>query len=425
MNFENNFIYAGLSLAFKAVNNLILITILSRFIGLGNFGFLNYMITLVALIATVVDYGYRGYIIKEVSIRKGEIGFSFLANKILLKLIIFLLAIMSLTFYLTYFEKFTAPPVWTVILFCCSALFIDLSYFFFAIFQGKKNFKLELVGLFSFSFILLIGFFLTVYLGRVRYFTASYFIGSLVMIIVTWLLFSSIYKLRILKIFKHFSISQVVSESKCLVPFAIVSIGDIAFSTVDILFVQTFTSVNDLGVYFGCLKIVLVFSVISTLTYTLLMPDFSRIVMKSNKEIKESINKVFIVQISIVFLLCSFFFFFSDSIISVMFGPDFCNNSLFDIAMFKIQILLLIAARYLVVVPAVYLLVSNHHWKRAKLLLIVLIVTIIMHYVLIPKNGISAAINVTVIAYLVLFVLYTCVMYYLISKERKQKIILF
>jgi len=136
---KNNLLYAGLNFGFRAFNSLIVFALLARVIGLTSFGLLSYLITIITSIAIISDFGYGLYIVKEVSANPESVNYSFLLNKIVLKILIFMVLLSFLAIYFFYKEGLNLP-FWLVISFCSSAIFITFSNFFFHFFTQSINF---------------------------------------------------------------------------------------------------------------------------------------------------------------------------------------------------------------------------------------------------------------------------------------------
>lgn len=402
---KKNFLYAGLNFGFRTFNNLVVFGLLARIIGLASFGLLSYLITVATILATITGFGYRMFIVKEVSIDPKSVSYEFLANKVLLKTVTFTFLMGILAIYFFNKEGLNLPT-WSILLFFTSAIFIAFSNFIFSFFHSIDKFYLESVCLSLFTAALIIGTALTWYYDRMRWFMLCYLAGSVLMMIFSWVYFYRNFEVNILKIGRYFSLKKVLGEVKIVLPFAIISIADNLFNSVDTLVLEAYVPKEDLGVYFGCLKMILGLSIISVISYSASFPIISKIMGNPTRlglnKILQLLGVLVLAGIGVSFI----YLFFSQEIANLLFGSKFSEYSQYSVNTFDWQIVLFTISRYIVIVPAIYLLVSGNQLKRVYALVTILLISTCCYFYFIPIYGVTSAMNIVTAANILLGLLY-------------------
>lgn len=402
---SSNLMFAALNFGFRAFNNLVVFVLLVRVIGLSSFGLLSYLITIITTLSILSDFGYGYYIVKEVSINPKSINYDFIANKIVLKVIIFSFIFCLLTVYL-YNKNNLEIPLWSILVFCSSGFFITFSHFSFSFFYSIGKFYLESTCLSFFTVFLIIGTILTWYTGRMRWFMLCYWLGSICMMLGSIFFFYKEFKLSILGIVKYFFLYKVSKEFRVIFPFAIITIIDNLLNSVDIIILEAYASKQDLGIYFGCIKITMALSIASAIASSAFMPIISKILGAPTRKGLIKILRVFggllIVGagISVTYLI------FSQHIINLLYGENFSKTSNYEIAMFNVQIVLIAFSRYLISIPSIYLIASNNHLIRVYILVSTLILSTLNYLYFVPVYGIIATINIMTVMNIALLLLY-------------------
>lgn len=373
---------------------------------MASFGLLTYLITLITLLTTVSVFGYRMLIVKEVSINPSIVNYNYIFDKIALVLIVYVFSMILGAYYLSFRPNLNIPFQYAVG-FLASAIFFALSNLLFSFFHALNKFYLETIALFIFSLILCVGLYYTNQTYNMRWFALSYGIGGFVMSAFCIYFFTRLFNTK--SEGSRFSLSKVKKEFLFVLPFAIISIGDIIFNSVDTLFVEAYLLKEDLGVYIGVLKVALGLSLISVVTYSASFPAISKILAKPSKE---GLKKVLIIQAVLVLcgaLVCLIYYTFNDFIVDVFLGKNFSNASSYDVKMFAKEISLFSFSKYCSVIPAIYLIASGMQMKRVYILISVLLVSTIAYWFLIPKIGLEAAIRILTTSNWFLFSFYSII----------------
>jgi len=240
-----------------------------------------------------------------------------------------------------------------------------------------------------------------------RWFMLFYTLGAIGMMVISYLLFYKNFKINLFDKWDGVSFQLVFQEFKIILPFAIITIVDNLFNTVDSLVLEANASKHELGIYFGCMKVVLGLSVFAAVANSAFLPIISEICRKPSKVGLKQLLKIFGSLILIGLGIVLTYLYFSQSIINLFYGKDFTlGYTKYSINMFDGQIALITFSRYLITIPSIYLLVSGHHLKRVYCLVILMILSTSSYLYFVPLYGIIATINIITTSNIILLLLY-------------------
>lgn len=388
-----NFLYAGANFGLRTFNNLVIFGILARLVGLVNFGLINYLITVISLISALAIFGFRMQIVREVAVNKDIVNLDYILKKIIVVVLFFLICmVVSLYYLLT--RDLNINNV-AVILFCSSALFFSVSGVLFSFFHAINKFYLETYALVAFTIVQVLGLVATWQSGHMRWYALSYGIGAMAMMFVALYFFIQNYKTQLNRSWGQISTKSINREIMLAMPFAIITTGDILLSTADVLIVQEYVSMEDLGIYTGVMKMVLGIGLLSAVAYSALLPTISRLLHKANEK---SFSQLFKLQAAIMLIGgigCMTFYSFDDFFIDLFLGSSFSECSFYAVNMFSKEISLFALSRYWIVIPAIILITSGSQTKRALALVIVFLLSFMAYFLLVPQYGIPVAIRLS------------------------------
>jgi len=401
---QKNFFFSGLNFTFRTFNNLIIYSFLIRVIGLSSFGLLAYLIAVSTIISTITGFGFGLFIVKEVSVNPNIVTPRFVANKLSLQVLFFILLLTVFSGFF-YFKELNLP-FWSAVIFCGSAFFIAFSNFFFSFFSSIDKFFLESISLGAFTFFLVIGAALSWYFGRMRWFMFCYILGSMVMMGISYYFFYKNFEIDFGKIRGYFSFKEMLNEFRSIFPFGLIIVGDNLFTTIDAVILEIYASKFDLGVYFGCIKIILGLTMFTIVVNIVFLPIISRTLEKPTKDGLIYLLKLFLTLQVLGIGIVGVYLSYSDSIVHIVYGVGYSKHSNYEVNMFDWQIASITIGRYLSVIPALYLIASGNHISRVYCIFITLIFSAICYFYYVPDFGILATINIVAISTVLLTILY-------------------
>ena len=419
MNVGNNFLFAGINFGLRIFNNLVIFSLLARVVGLASFGLISYLIALISLLSVISVFGFRMLIVKEVAVDPSIVNSAYVTNKLALISMVFMIAFSVLALYL--YPKDLNIPLYFILAFCFNALFIALSNFILSFFHAINKFHLESWCLILFTSSLLVGLYFTYSFDQMRWFMLFYSIGSVLMFLVCIYMFFVTYKNNTAFEFNLPDYRRLNKDFALILPFAIISIGDIFFNTIDTLIIEAMVSKEDLGVYVAAMKIALGLGLISIVAYSALFPILSKLAIEKSKQTNRKVVLYFLSLISIGTIVPIIYLCFDTLIINLFLGNNFGGLSTYSVDMFSKDIALYTFSRHAIVIPAIILVVKGFELKRLFILLAVLIISSMLYYLLVPIYGLQVAFRICSISNFILFVLYLLSILYLTFISSKKQ----
>ncbi len=410
MSILKNVSQSTLNFILRSFNNLVIFGILVRIIGLDNFGFINYLITLVTLIFSLSIYGYRMQIIKEVAGNVNFIDLNYVVKKLIIVFIIYIICMIFCWFVINNIN--TTANHFYLFLFCTSAIFFAFSGVMFSIFQSINKFYYETICLSFFTVFQIIGLYFTNLDGHLKSYAASYWIGSFVMCFMAFVFFYKYFNNKIAFQFSGIKPLSLKTEFAIGLPFALMTSTDIMFSSIDLILLEQFVSMDDVGMYSGASKIVLGLTIFSTIIYTSLLPIICNYFVENSSRLINLIRNLYLATIATFIIVSLVYFLFYRNINDVYLGKSFSDCSSLDLSMFIPSILLFTFARYLAVIPSMIIIASNSQSKRIILMSIIIFLNILCYYLFVPRWGALGAFQITTFFNLVIAILYTIIAYF-------------
>jgi O-antigen/teichoic acid export membrane protein len=184
-------------------------------------------------------------------------------------------------------------------------------------------------------------------------------------------------------------------DFKIALPFALIVLTEIMFSSIDSFFVEHYFSAYDLGYYEAIKKIVVGLTIICVVLGIALMPNISKWASEINKYRLRIIESfIGVSAIGLVFFLI--YVLFNNEIIYILLGSKYALLGSWDT-----HIGIIVLCSYIRIVPGHYFVANNHHRIRLWLTFISLVIGFISYYIFLDKSDIRNAVKMT--AYLNLF----------------------
>ena len=384
--------------------------ILSRRLTLEEYGLFWGIFSFVSFISIFSDFGLRQSLTKfipEFMVRKEygkikkSIKFVFVVNIVTSLVIALTLYLMSDFLVENYFKNEMAKPVLLILLgyFVFEGLFILLGY----VFLGLQNSKIYSLRLFFINFFVLIGL---IIFSDFDFLSPS--ISYLFSVIVGFFLFLFLF-FKKYNFFKYSDNNNNDSNNNYLkrrllnygFPLLLSSLGYIVIGKIDILMLIYFKSLAEVGIYETVLPTAIILVTIGSSLATVILPFVSEQWSKGNKEhLKELMFNIYQKAFLIIIHVSLIVFFFSTSILQILFGREFIIG---DLAL-KILIIGTIFFSLAVINNNVLAAIGKPKIVT-KIISLVMVINIILNLFLIPIFGIVGAAITTSISYLITLVL--------------------
>ena len=405
MKLGNNFIYSGLSFLCKGFNNIFLAFVLYKLLYLSNTTVYLYLLTLIGFLVNVSDFGFGMYLIRECNSKKQQLS-NLIIQVNLSKVFLFLFCLL-LVYIFFLFRSDYPLPLWVVFLFLFNALFVTLTNTCIAVFQTNNKFNFETVCLFVFTGLLLVGVFVLYFFPKLRILLLFHSVANLVMFLTSIFLLNKLVPFDKNNFYLNLKSIQTIIVSRLIEVkiFALIIIGDILFSSLDILLSEYFIHIHDFGIYMICSKLILAACFFPILLYSVLQPAIREKIINNNLSKFDVINYLSISGLLGIFI-AFLFYILLDPLTKFLLDSDYYGFSDFRVTDFKLEMSLIIWLRYLIVIPAVILAMGNQFKLRAQSLWITILLSLFGYFYFITTYGISGSFLVCVLSHVLLVSLY-------------------
>ena len=271
------------------------------------------------------------------------------------------------------------------------ALFFGISGFnevLYRIFHGFQKFILNQLIEFSFSFFVLLSFFIISFFGiDVIKLGLSYVSSALITLVIFFFVFYfTVYKIFFTSSIKFYS-SQIKEMIKYAFPMMLSSIGNQMFGQQSILFLTFFVGLKTVGFYVIALSIAKVTVYFSKSLIHVFSPMITEMwVEKKNKLLNSYINELLISSLVVTLPILLGIFVYSEEIMLILFGQEYIVAS---------KILIILALYFIIFNTSSLLrriLLCTEHPKEAnKIIYVILVTNLILNFVLIPLFGLNGA----------------------------------
>jgi O-antigen/teichoic acid export membrane protein len=406
---KKNISYTFITFGTRAFTNIILFFILARVWGVNQFGTFMFSYTLSNLLVIILDYGYSLNLVKIIANKRKKVR-DYTRAALYSKNILFILVLtISCILYFFYpgFNSLDSMVVFITLL--IAAILNSYAIFFNLPLRAFEYFKEE--SLLSLITNLFNGIFVVVLL--------LYEIDSLLNISLAFLLSKIIYFVLSVWTYKYkfnsYSLGNEdpVTPKKMIVegiPYAIHVIVGTLYFQVDTIIVQLFEGEFGVGQYQAAMRVFVGGLLISDVLNSVYLSRLSR-VMANKEDFKKYALQLNFISISIGLMIGSFIFFFSDTIVYLLYGKAYDSVSgvlkLFAISLFL---------RYTGAMYGVLLTISNRQKVRSAAVTFALILNMALNTFLIPIYHLYGAAIAGIITVLFLNLTYV----YFIYKEYKS-----
>ncbi len=413
---RGDFLFSGINFGFKLINNLIIFSILARIIDLDDFGLLSYLVMLSAIAFTVLEFGHRFIVIKEVTANVKIATAEYVSNKVFLKNVLFAI-VGGVMLSFCWYKSFWNLNVVLLGSFFMSAYFLSIARLNIALFHSISKFYLETLILIINMAFLMIGIGLVYYTDDWTIFLIFYTLGNLAMMLLSLFFVKKNYSINLESYFTSYSKSTFLPELSAAIPFAAIILGDICFSSIDSFFVEQFFSQKELGIYEGLKKILVGLSILTMILGTALMPWVSRTIKSGIVKSYRNILLAFFTTVSTGVCIFLLYVYFNDIVVELLLGEKFMEITTWDthIGMF-------VFSKYLMVIPTLYLIMSGLHNTRLVIIYIMALISIIVIYFYAIPYGMKTTFKMVTYINLMLAIVYALVFFYYMLPSQQNKL---
>lgn len=179
--------------------------------------------------------------------------------------------------------------------------------------------------------------------------------------------------------------------------------------------IESYHDTEMLGIYATLLyTIVLINNVTITLNTTFIV-DFSNSLKKGLNIFKNRVLKIFILYFSVGIITFLLVYFYGSSIFSAIYGQNYYTYE-YEISLLALYILLTIASKYMEMI----LNVLNAYKAQVKLHMTAFILTLVLSFLFIPTLGLTGAIMVNVVVFVIIVLMQLMMILFLTRKVKKH-----
>jgi len=348
-----NSIFISFSTAIRLFTNFLIFVGVARLYGPVEFGQFSIAFTIANLCLIVADFGFDVLIPTEIAKNLNQavqIGKKYFSMKIILALVS---SIIMITIpYLTSFSEKSKILIYALTLY---VVFTSLTTFFYTIFRGFEKFEFETKISFISNSVLLVtlgifGILKTPIVLMMFVFVAARFIGVILCIVKT----TSLVGANILEF--DFTGGKKIINQVLIYGFYFL-FGNLFFQ-IDTIIVGMYKGDHAVGIYQSAFKIMLLMLLIPDIARNSVLPVLARLYVE-NREKWKSMSLIFIKIIMFsAFPIALIIFYFSEKIISIVYGYNLFKDAIPILKIFSIVILL----RY-IGEPFVLLLITSNRQK--------------------------------------------------------------
>ncbi|WP_297898936.1 flippase [Methanobrevibacter sp.] len=269
-----------------SVFGFVWIVILMRYLGVSDFGIMNFAISFTTIMSIFTDLGISTYVTRDLS-RSPELSQKYIGNAIPLKIFLSTLTFI-VTLAILFIMDYDILTKEVVLVFALQTIFLNMGWLFNGVFQAFGKMKYQAIGIIINSSLILLGSILLTYfnLGLMAV-ALTYMAGSLITLIYLYINLRD--KITIPKFQINFNFwKKSVKEA---VPFGITSIFTTIYYMIDTVMISFIVGSFAVGIYSSAYKIITVFTTIYMVYNYVVFPLMSKFYKDSEDLLKISYEK--------------------------------------------------------------------------------------------------------------------------------------
>lgn len=269
-----------------SVFGFVWIVLLARYLGVSDFGIMNFAISFTTIMSIFIDLGIITYTTRDLS-RYPEMSQKYIGNAIPLKIILSIISFIA-TLLILSIMNYDLITIEVVLLFALHIIFQNMGYFFNGVFQAFGKMKYQAIGIIINSILVLIGTFTLIFLDLGLIAAAlAYISGSLITLIYLYLNVRD--KIVIPKF--QFDIQFWKKSLKYSIPFGMTNIFTTIYYMIDSVMISFMIGSVAVGIYSSAYKIITVFTTLYMVYNYVVFPLMSKFYKDSEDLLKISYEK--------------------------------------------------------------------------------------------------------------------------------------
>jgi O-antigen/teichoic acid export membrane protein len=316
---KRNLLYTAISIGSRLLTGLVVFILLARIWGPGDFGLFSFIFSASALLALIVDFGFAGYILRELGADPGK-AVSLVRNAFWAKALLTIAFIVISGAGLLLAGPQLAPPDIAVPL-LIAALFLSFSDFFVAPLRALGRYDVETLVVTSANFLqFAIG-------GGVAWFvgtTASVaYAFALSRILYLGAAAYTLHRLVPGLALRHGNIAPPLNTLSKVWPYGVDGVLTNAWGQLDVIAVRAIFGVTGAGVYAAGQRIVQGVSALAPVVGNVMIPKLSRLAKNKDARFQSSAVRTALAMAAIGILFAVPLVLFPSAISNFVFGDKF------------------------------------------------------------------------------------------------------
>ena len=301
-----------------SVFGFVWIVLLARYLGVSDFGIMNFAMSLTLIMSIFIDLGITLYTTRDLS-RYPNLAEKYIGNAIPLKAFLSFITFIA-TLAILYISNFNLLTTEIVLLFLINTAFLTMGDLFKGVFQAFAKQKYQSFGIIINSSLILIGTFLLIYFNLGLVFVAlAYISGSAISLIYLYIKLRD--KIIIPKFELDFSFwKQSIKKS---IPFGITIIFTTIFYLIDTVMLSFMSGSFAVGIYSSAYKIITVFTTLYTVYTFVVFPLMSKFYKDSENLLRISYEKSVKYLIMMMLPIAIGLTIYSHYVVTLIFGNEY------------------------------------------------------------------------------------------------------
>ena len=405
-----NTFWAAFGTTITKILRITLIIFIARVLGADNYGVFTYALSIVGVFTIFSDIGLTSILTRELTKRNQDKN-NYLATAFLVKIGFLISTIVLIIIFGPLITKFNSAKPLLVIL-ALTTILESLRNFFFAITRSENQMEKEAALNIAIEVIISLGIiFIFFRQPSLQILARTYFIGNLIGLIVT-LFFFKPYLNQIINNIKFNLIKPILQAAW---PFALMGVFGVFMSNIDSIIIGLFNNTHTLGLYAVAQRPISFLYILPGFLSVSIFPIINRFSKNNeNTKIATTISKSTLLSLAIALPITLGGIIVANALINIMFGSQYLGS----VCTFQILLITLIfvfpgsiLSDLLLAEDRRRALIWSSFWTAAT--------NVILDLILIPKFGIIGSAIATVVAQMILTIIY----YLIIKKTTDLKIV--
>ncbi|MDR1819085.1 MAG: flippase [Methanobrevibacter sp.] len=291
-------------------------TLYARYLGVADFGVINFAIATMSVATIFMDVGMSTYIVRDISRNKEQTN-KYLGNMIPLKIFLSSATVLCIILILRVMN-YPSIVILISLIFGIQTAIMNMNGLFYGVFQAFRKMKYQAFGsiinsTFLLSFVVIA---IELDLGIV-----SIALAYLISIAITAIYLAK--SIRIVNVGIQFDFKFWIETMKKAAPFGLTALFSSIFFTTDQVMLGSISGDYALGIYSAAYRILTVFITIYTMYTVAIFPLMSKLYKNSDSILKITYEKSVKYLLGLVLPICVGISFYANDIVILVFGKDY------------------------------------------------------------------------------------------------------